>query len=71
MVRNGEDIRTFPDEGKKKKQNLLPVDGLKECITRFPEQKGNNERSNVELKKEHDKQKIQQAFCLDYFSFSQ
>ena len=43
----------------KKKQNLLPVDGLKECITGFPEQKGNNERSNVELKKEHDKQKIQ------------
>jgi len=58
IVRNGEDIRTFPDEGKKK-QNLLPVDGLKECITGFPEQKGNNERSNVELKKEHDKQKIQ------------
>ena len=43
----------------KKTQNLLPVDGLKEYITRFPEQKENSGRSNVELKKEHDKQKIQ------------
>lgn len=56
---------------KENKQNLLPVDGQKECIKRFPEQKGNNERSNIELKKEHDKQKIQKTFCLDYFSFSQ
>ena len=56
---------------KENKQNLLPVDGQKVGIKRFPEQKGNNERSNIELKKEHDKQKIQKTFCLDYFSFSQ